>query len=289
MKRILGVMVVFAICFLLGVSSAMAVTSSFSSVIEVHTVYNAFGIAVSGKTITTNTTSTTDAQGKVSKTVSVTTVTSTFKGGSLTPDKAVTNSTTTDANGRVTSTSSYTDTYKYDAFGNLTGVSGSGSYTNYTYDAAGKVTGSTSGSIRRVFEVRDGQALLMSQTSSGTVFDKNGVKIGTESSVTNYTNWVYAGGQWLSNTTTTTSRTDMLNGSWSLVTKVINTTRNAYGTITGMSGSISGTKFDATAIGAGGTTGITYTIQDSDLQFALHPQLGWYLSAENYKWVANVG
>ncbi len=297
MRKTRGIMLVFAICLLLGATSVMAetggVVSSFSSVIEVHTVYNAFGIAVSGKTITTNITSTTDAEGKVSKTVTVTTVDSTFKGGSLTPDKAVTTSTTTDANGRVTASSTYTDTYSYDSFGNLTGVSGSGTYSTTSYDKDGKITGSSKGTITRTFEIRDGQALLMSQTSSGTTYDKDGVKTGVEASTTTYSNWVYAGGQWLSNTTTTVSTTNMLNGSWSTVTKIINTTRDAYGTITGMSGSISGSKFDATAVDANGHTGITYTIAaisgQNMLEFALHPQLGWYLAAENYQWVSNVG
>lgn len=297
MKRIFTMFVGLALCSMFLAANAMAdpaPITSYSQVIEVHTVYNQFGVAI-GSTSKTTTTITTEKDGETSTTISVTTVHAEWEGGSLKTKTVESTSDTTSSDGS-TSHSEYTDTYVYDEDGKLVSVSGTGSSNSYDAEKKQWSYGTT---ITRNFEVRDGQALLISQTESGYTNDNDGNRISTYTSTTTNSDWVYAGGNWVSNTSTTHSHTDVLdgvsggNGGWTDMTRTTTYTRNAAGTITGISGSISGEQFQVTGIDpeTGEVSGIHYTLTAIDgqpmLDFRFDSQMGWYLAGENYQWVSD--
>ena len=228
---------------------------------------------------------TTTKNGNRVTTTTTTTTHSSYHNGSLKADYATTVSTTTDGSGNVTSSRTYTDTYAYNDKGFLVSASGSGSYSNYTYDKDGNVVQSEEGTITRSFEVKDGQALLMSSASSGTIYDKNHKAIGTSSSSTTFT-YAYKGGNWVVMQQVSTSTTTMGTGddisSTQTITRTTTYTRSDSGVITGMTQTATGERTVYTS----DKSAIHYTLENYSAEIGCDPQQGYYVSKESYDWVS---
>ena len=301
MKRAFGILIGLVVCSMVVAVGAMAQTpsTSQSGTTVIHTVYNAYGVAISGtqhsETVTT-TTSVVDGATQTSTTTSIVDSILQWLGGSLKVVSTTGSNTTTDAAGRVTSTENYTDTYEYNSTGDLVHVSGSGTSTTTTYDADGVKTGSTSGSLTRTFEVRNGQALLIGQSVTGQSFDKDGVLVGEFTSNTTNTYADYRGGQWVLTQSVTESYQGQYNGldnaaaghndvgSWTRTTRTTTYTRNAGGTVTGMSTTMTGTKFDVTGISGGVVSGIHSTLTSYVANYQFDATLGWFLADDTQTW-----
>jgi len=285
MKRIC--VLTMGIFFLLGMTIAGATnphTVLVESTTHVQTMYNAFGIAISATSTSTTITETTDANGKVTTSTTVTTVESTYKNGSIKPDSAHAVSCTRDGSGNVVSQSDSTDTYSYDLDGKLISVSGGGTYNGYDPDTGH----TTSGTITRSFMVKDGQALLISSVTSGTMKDKSGNPLGTftNSTTISEADYQYLGGEWVPMKEVSTSSNSMNNGSSETVTRITTYTRDANGVINGMGQSASGTRIVVTGQnGPGQVASQTFELRNYVATPCFHPQLGWYIASEDYDWV----
>ncbi len=306
MKRAFGILAGLVFCSMVVAAGAMAqtpTTTSQSAGTVIHTVYNAYGVAVSGTQDSTTTTTSTTTKTVDGVTVTETSTTTSkihsvleWLGGTLKVVSSTGSNTTTDAAGRVTNTENYTDTYSYNANGDLISVSGSGTTTSTTYDANGVKTGSTSGTLTRTYEVRNGQALLIGQSVNGKIFDKDCVLSGEFTSNTTNTYADYKGGQWVltqSVTESYTARYDGLAnsaaghndiGSWTRTTRTTNYTRNAAGTITGISTTMTGTRFDVTGIDGGVVSGIRSTLTSYTANYSFDSTLGWFLADDTQTW-----
>jgi len=286
MKRIFALAA--AVILAIAVPNAMATTgtgtvSKYDQVIHVYTEYNAYGVAISSTNTTTTTVETTDKDGNVTTQVSTTVTKSTYKNGNLSPDTSHIISTTTDGDGNVISKNDITDTYTYDNSGNLIGASGSGTMSSYDPD-----TGQTrTGSISRSFIIKDGQALLTnSTTSNGKIFDKNGSEIGsfTNSMTIADADYVYLGGRWVPTKEVSVSSSNMNDGGSETVTRITTYTRDNHGVITNMSQTASGTRVEVTGNNNGGTSTVTYTLANYQVEVAFDQQMGWYIASESYDW-----
>ncbi len=293
MKRFIALAISAAMIFAGPVSSVMADThgtvTAYDQYIDVHVEYNAFGQAVYSENTTTTTVTTTDAEGNVSTSTTTNTVISTFHNGSLKPDTSTTDSVTVDSKGQVLSESHYTDTYTY-VEGYLDSVSGGGSYDSWTYDKDGNVTEHRSGTITRTFEVRDGQALLISSTTSGAIFDKDDNSIGTFSNTSTFTYGEYKGGSWLLTQEVSTSTSNWDNGNSETITRTTTYTRDAEGVITGITQTATGerTVVNGDDPGGLGLAAGHYTLTNYSAEVAFDPQMGWYIASEDYRWQIDV-
>lgn len=281
MKRLCALtMVLF---FLAGTS--IVVAEPHSELVErstkVHTEFNAFGIAISSTSIHTEVLDVTDDEGNVTTTRTVTTTEASYKNGSLKPDTSHTISTTINSEGQMLSKSEYTDTYVYDDAGHLISASGTGTFE--AWNAEGVL--SRSGTITRTFEIRDGQALMQSSVTTGDIFDKDGEVIGTFTNTTTYDEYQYLGGSWVLMNSTSTSASNMLDGSSETITRVTTYSRNEHGTITGIGQTATGRRVVVTgATGEGQISQFTDELVDFSVVVKFHPNLGWYIASEDYEW-----
>lgn len=260
--------------------------TGYESTQHVHIEYDPFGNAVYSKTVTTTKITKKDADGNVSTDTEVTTVEATFKNGSLKTDYVHSKSTRVDSKGKVLSENEYTDTYKY-VNGYLDSVSGSGTSKSYSYDKDGNFTGSSSGTIKRTFIVKNGQALLTSSVTEGTTYDKDGKRTGTFKNTTTIAeaDYKYLGGSWVPMKQVTVSRSDSDNGSWEETTRTTTYERNAQGVIIGISQTLTGTRVTVTgATGAGEVSQITEEIRNYVATPTRDSVFGWYISSEDYDW-----
>jgi len=289
MKSICALVIAAALVFTGSYALAADPITDFSQTIHVTTRFNAFGMAIGQTTVTDTVTTTTGEDGTTSTTHTVTTTEAKWIAGSLKTTTSHTRSDTTNSDGS-TSWSEYTDTYSYDSNGCLVGCSGTGSWGSNDPE-----TGQSSGgTITRTFEIRNGQALLMSQVTSGTIYDANGVAIGTTNTTTTYT-YEYLGGQWVVASETSTTHTEMFGGDndpsappryEETITRVTTYERNASGQVTGLSQTASGTRIIRDAIGPDGTPSeMVFHMENYSATASFHPALGWYISEESYDWV----
>jgi len=283
MRRICALAIAAAMILL--PASAMAadgVITNYDQVIHVHTEFNAYGIATNSTTITTTTTTTTDDEGGVSTTVTVTKVESSWHGGSLKADTAHTVSDTESSDGS-SSHSEYTDTYVYSSAGNLVSCSGSGSMTSID----GETGHTTSGSITRNFTVKDGQALLTSTTTSGTIKDKDGQTIGSFTNTTTIaaSDYAYLGGSWVPMREVSVSTTNWENGGYEIVTRTTTYARNDQGVITGISRTASGERIVVTGEDGEEQSTLTFSMENYSASASFDSQMGWYISSEDFDWV----
>lgn len=288
--RKVSILAIISICLLLpiGYFNVYADANPFvdySQTIHVETYYNAFGMAVKQATTTTTVQTAEGEDGSIATTTTTTVVTATWHAGSLKTDTVVGSSQTVDSQENVTASSEYTDTYSYDSNGMLASVSGSGTYDTYDPETGQR----TSGTITRKFEVRDGQALLISEVRSGTTSDKNGEATGETSSTTTYS-YVYAGGQWVVNQATTTTDTIMYGeGEPRFEEHTTFTTTydiNEYSQITGISRTGEGTRIVRGSIGPNGEPSeLVFNMGNYSAEASWHPNMGWYISKESYDWV----
>jgi len=285
MRSICALAIAAALIFASSYALAADPITDFTQTIHVSTRYNAFGMAIGQTTVTTTVTTTTGEDGSTSTTTSTTTVEASWHAGSLKTDTAHTVSDTTSSDGSY-SHSEFTDTYTYDSNGVLTGCSGTGTFSSYD----GESGQTTSGTITRTFEIRDGQALLTSQVTSGTIYDKNGVAIGTTNTTTTYT-YEYLGGQWVVAQEVSTTTTEMFGANdtpryTETITRTLTYDRNEFGQVTGISQTATGTRVIHDAIGPDGQPSeMTFHLENYVATASFHPALGWYISGEEYDWV----
>jgi hypothetical protein len=276
MKNILILMMALALVGV-GLTAASAdPISNYSQTIVTVTNFNPFGIAIGSTSTTTTTTTTYDSTTPTETytSIDVSVATSTWHGGGLKVDTVYSTNTGTGSDGS-TSTSTITDTYVYDNSGNLLSVSGTGTVTSYD-----EATGQTStGTIIRTFIVKDGQALMTSSVTTGTITDKDGKEIGTFTNTTTIAeeDYEYLGGNWVPMKVTNVSYSNTAQ-STSTVTRITTYTRDSAGTITGLSQTATGT---LTTHNGGGTQ--NYTLEYSAVA-AFDAYNGWYISQETMTW-----
>ncbi len=173
------------------------------------------------------------------------------------------------------------------------------------------------GKINRIFEVRDGQAVLVKVETTGKIYDGNikmenkravlqednegdkvipltpdgkpAKEIGTFSNTTTI-DYAYLGGNWVSTKQTIHSHTNVKNQYEEDITKIITYTRDQNtGAITNMSQTVD---YDS-------AKRIQYTSNNSKVIYNLkpgsynatisyHSQQGFYVSDETYEWIAQV-
>jgi len=263
------------------------------STIVVNTSFNAFGIALSSTSTSTQTVQSTDGDGNVTTTTTTTVTTSSYKNGGMSADQSHTTSVTVNGDGKETSRSEYTDTYSYDSKGYLIGVSGSGTTSSTDYaknpeTGEVEVTGTRSGTITRTFEIRDGQACILSNSTKGDMFDKDGEDIGDFSSSTSFEAYAYLGGSWvhMQETSVSSTETDQYQET---VTRVKSYTRDDSGLVTGISQTATGTRTVVTGVNdkTGEKSTQSYTMTGYDAADSFDSQQGWYISNETYTWTLN--
>lgn len=268
--------------------SSKTVNSEMDSTIHISTKYNEYGVALSSTTTNTQVLTTIETENGEENTVTTTTVTvteSSYKNGSLSSDTSTTNSEKKDDEGNVLSTEKYTDTYTYDENGYLQSVEGSGTSESTTYsDKNGEKSGSSEGTIKRTFDVKDGQARLLSHEQEGTTYDKDGKEIGTYDANTTYADWEYLGGQWVHNKEVSTSNSHMTSKSDQTIVRTKTITRDEYGQVTGMSQTATGTYKAYTGINDDETASTVYTLTNYKAEFEFDEERGWYLASEEYDW-----
>lgn len=241
------------------------------------------------------------AGGSTSTTCSVSTVTSEWHNGSLHAVISDSTSETTTAYDfdedkkadyeYLSSKSETTDYYSYDAAGALTACSGSGTYKSYSMylkDGERVTYNSGKGTITETYEIRDGQALLTkSETDGGGekgdldrgLFDKDGNKIGTFSNTTTVTSWVYAGGQWLSESQESVNESEVTGQSRETITRTTNYIRDENGTLTGIVQTAVGDQYVTRTGGE-----IHYTLEGYSATVSFDDAQGYYISEEEYTW-----
>lgn len=161
------------------------------------TLYNVYGVVIGSSSVSISSTivnigADTDHDGQLdagatweqqSTTVTISDVTAEWTGGSLRTSKVETTSIT--HTGNDTTTSVYTDTYNYNAAGDLLGIDSVGEYRALTIEEGGNIIGATIGRIERQYEIRDGQALLLSSVTEGDSYvNVEGMEVDVTGSVT---------------------------------------------------------------------------------------------------------
>ena len=264
--------IVMSIVLLAGcVGIALAVNETRTETTIQTTFYSKYGTAVRGTSVSTITTT---SDGVTTTTIQESS--SSFHNGHLRVDQVHTNVSGAD------SSEDYWDTYVYNGAGHLVSCSGSGTFSQTDPD-----TGiSTTGTISRSFEVRNGQALLVSQVNSGTTTDMNGKVIGDTSTTTTYGGYQYLGGQWMATSITSVTVSNKRTGipehpnAVSTFTRNTSYSFNEYGLMTGMSVSGGGTHEQIGSIGPDGTFGINIYQDTLNATVAYDPEVGYYVSSE---------
>ncbi|MEK6715736.1 MAG: hypothetical protein AABY43_06830 [Candidatus Omnitrophota bacterium] len=144
------------------------------------TNFNSFGIAIGSTSVTTITTEGFDIDNvSISKTITTQTVQAEYKGGNLRTNSVSVVSNTVSGDGSLSS-NSYADSYQYDNMGNLMGVTTTGNYYNLeksTDPTTGVVsdTGASIGTITRTYTIKDGQALMLTSTTTISKYGKDDI------------------------------------------------------------------------------------------------------------------
>lgn len=277
----------FVVLFALGQSGAYAAddedpkpvtTTIISSVINVQTYYNAFGVAYMSTENTRTETETSDGD-TTSTTISTSFTQQSWKGGSIKPDFSTSVSDTTNPDGSGSHTDSRVE-YSYDGEGRLAAASGTATTDGTNADGANGESGGTYHSEQTTsYIIKNGQA-LPSQTTTNTTQKLEGEVSGTSTEVTTFT-YDLIGGAWHLMQEVSNYSYTATNGSTQNITTTKTYTRDANGVCTGLSQKKTGTRMDV-----GGTAGKTYYDMSgyyADIQW--DDQQGFYVSYDKYKWV----
>jgi hypothetical protein len=274
--------------FLLGTTCVFAqnaaVTTTQTSSLQEHYVYNTKGVAISGTQINTTTLTSTDQDGLTATTTTVTTNQLKSLGGSLKVISAhlVSDSTSTDES---TSHTEGDTTYTYNGSGQLESAAGTANTTgNRGNDAEGNPIGTFTSATVETYDVRNGQAIRTQAVTDGTYLGINGEQTGTSRTTTTFDSDIIAG-SWQLMSETTVARSDDRQGGWEETTTVKTHQRNGDGVETGLTQTKTGTRLRVTGIDANGNiTRVNERLNNYVATAGTDPEDGWTIVDERWTW-----
>jgi hypothetical protein len=263
-------------------AGAVTTTQTTASVTEYW--FNAYGVAMGAKQVSTTTTSTTE-NGQTAKTITTQTAISDWRGGSLKIADVSGTSETKNPDGKVASKTAFWTDYNYNASGYLTGATGGSNSESSSYDSTGKVVGSSWSHTDDSYAIKDGQATRNQSISYGTQSGPSGQVAGYFYEKTSY-DYVLKGGSYQTSKETTYSENKGVDNSFETTTKVKEYTRDANGVCTGIKMSIPttapGAKLEISA--TGGKEYSTLSSSGYSAISAYDSKAGYYTSYEKTAW-----
>jgi len=268
-------------------SETIPVSVSKDSEIKIEYQYNSYGVILSSiETATTETTTTgkiKQADGtykeETSTTSTVSATKSNFRDGSLKAESVEGTSITRGSDESSSGVDFWTN-YEYDDQGQLKSVSGGqDSQGNRSKDANGQELGTFTSNGVDHYIIKDGRALRLSSVTTGINMGTDGQK---ESDFIETLSYEYElkGDSWEVMKEVSHSETKGINASITTTDKITVYQRNEDGIIIGITQTAAG-KME-TIGNSGGKE--TYEMRNYIAEFALDPDLGWYLKKETWDW-----